>query len=314
MLSIILPIYNEEENIEKLYREIKEVLANLGLSYEIIAVNDASEDKSPEILRKIAGQDRNFKVINFRRNSGQTAAISAGMDFSQGDIIILMDADLQNDPADIPRFIEAINQGFDFVSGWRKNRKDSFSKRITSKVGNFIIPFITKVKLHDYVCGMKAYKKEVLDDLRLYGEMHRFIPAYIALQGYKIKEIEVSHRPRKSGKTKYGFSRIFKAILDLLLVKFLMTYLNRPIHFFGQAGLMSFFLGFLAGVAAIILKIDGTNFNRTPLPLLTIFLTLVGIQFILMGILAEIMIRIYYEPYRKSPYLVKDKINFEERK
>jgi len=309
-LSIILPVYNEEESIKELYGEIKTVLSRLNLDYEIIAVNDGSGDKSLEALKEIAKADQKFKVIDFRRNHGQTAAISAGIDFSQGEILIPMDADLQNDPADIPKLLEEIKRGYDVVSGWRKDRKDRLSRKIPSRVANKLISFITKVKLHDYGCTLKAYKREAVKDIRFYGEMHRFMPAYAFWYGAKIKEMVVNHRPRKYGKAKYGLSRIFRVVLDLLTVKFLMTYLTKPIHFFGRAGLISLFFGFLSGVATIILKFQGTNFNKTPLPLFTIFLILVGVQFILMGILAEILIRIYHEPREKSPYSIKDKINF----
>ncbi len=314
-LSVILPIYNEEGSIEELYREIKAALAGIDFAsqnYEIIAVNDGSEDKSFEILKRISQDDRSFRVINFRRNYGQTAAISAGIDFARGEILIPLDADLQNDPADIPKFLEKINQGFDVVSGWRKERKDAFSRRFPSQVANFIISFITKVKLHDYGCTMKAYKRELVKDIRFYGEMHRFMPAYAAWYGAKIGEIVVNHRPRKCGQAKYGISRIFRVILDLLTVKFLMAYLTKPMHFFGRAGLILLFLGFLSGIATLMLKfVFGISLSTTQLPLLTVFLIIIGVQFILMGLLAEILIRIYYEPRGKSPYTIKEKINFD---
>jgi len=310
-LSIILPVYNEAESLEELYREIKMVLQPLSFDYEIIAVNDGSEDKSLEVLKKIAVSDLNFKLINFRRNYGQTAAISAGIDFSQGEILVPLDADLQNDPNDIPKFLEKINQGFDVVSGWRKQRRDSFNRRLPSQIANFLISFITKVKLHDYGCTIKAYKREIIKDIRFYGEMHRFMPAYAAWYGAKIGEITVNHRPRKYGKAKYGLSRIFRVILDLLTVKFLMIYLTKPIHFFGRVGFLLFFLGFLSGLATLILKfVLGVSLAMTQLPLITIFFIIVGIQFILMGLLAEILIRIYYEPRGKTPYSIKEKINF----
>lgn len=310
-LSIILPIYNEEDNIEILYGELKRILNKLSLESEIIAVNDDSKDKSLDVLKDIAQRDKSFKVINFRRNYGQTSAISAGIDFSQGDILIPMDADLQNDPADIPKFLEKINQGFDVVSGWRKNRKDSLSRKIPSWVANWLISLITGVKLHDYGCTMKAYKREIIKDIRFYGEMHRFIPAYAHWQGAKIEEIIVNHRPRKYGKAKYGISRIFRVILDLLTVKFLMSYLTKPIHFFGRIGFILLFFSFFTGLAAFYWKfVKGISFILTPFPLLTVFLIIIGLQFILMGLLAEILIRIYYEPRGKPPYSIKDKINF----
>ena len=310
-LSIILPIYNEADSIEELYQEIKRALDQPSFDYEIIAVNDGSKDKSFEVLKSIATNDGNFKIINFKKNYGQTAAISAGIDFSRGEILIPMDADLQNDPADIPKLLEKINEGFDVVSGWRKQRKDSFSRRLPSQIANWLISFITKVKLHDYGCTLKAYKRDVLKDIRFYGEMHRFMPAYAAWEGAKITEIVVNHRERKYGKAKYGLSRVFRVILDLLTVKFLMTYLTKPIHFFGRAGLLLLFLGFLTGTATLILKfILKMHLTSSQLPLLTAFLIIIGIQFILMGLLAEILIRIYHEPQGKSPYSIKEKINF----
>jgi len=312
-LSIIIPIYNEEMNIKILYKELIDVLGNLSEDYEIIAVNDGSKDGSEQILKKIAETDSLFKVINFRKNFGQTAAISAGIDFSTGDILIPIDADLQNDPADIPKFLEKIKQGFDVVSGWRKNRQDKLlTRKIPSRIANCLISLITKVKLHDYGCTIKAYKKEVIKNIRLYGEMHRFMPAYTSWYGARVVEIVVNHRPRSFGKTKYSISRTFRVILDLLTVKFLSDYLTRPMHFFGKAGYWSLFLGFLAGTLAIILRFAvGITFIQTPLPLLTVFLILIGIQFILMGLLAEIVVRNYYESQKKSTYLIKEKINFE---
>ncbi len=310
-LSIILPIYNEKESIEELYKELIGVLNKLSLDYEIIAINDGSSDGSWQIMEKIAKEDKNFKAINFRRNFGQTAAISAGIDLSAGDIIIPMDADLQNDPKDIPLFLENINKDLDVVSGWRKERRDKMISRIMpSYIANYFISFITKVKLHDYGCTMKAYRREFVKSVRFYGEMHRFIPAYAAWQGAKVGEIVVNHRPRKYGKTKYGISRTPRVILDLLTVKFLTNFLTKPMHFFGKIGYWSLFLGFLSGLLAAVLRLFfSISFILTPLPLLTVFLILVGLQFILMGLLAEIIIRIYYEPEKKFIYSVREKIN-----
>lgn len=311
-LSIIIPIYNEEESIEELYQELNSVLKRLSIVYEIIAVNDGSIDNSYQIIKKIAQNDNNFKVINFRKNFGQTAAMSAGIDMSQGEIIIPMDADLQNDPADIPRFLDEIKKGFDVVSGWRKDRQDKLlTRKIPSWMANYLISFITSVKLHDYGCTMKAYKKEVIKDIRFYGEMHRFIPAYTAWYGAKVGEISVNHRLRKYGQTKYNIFRTFRVVLDLLTVKFLTDYSTKPMYFFGRVGYWSIFFGFLSGATVLYLKFfKGISFILTPLPLLTVFLIMIGVQFILMGLLAEILIRIYYESQNKAIYLIKEKINF----
>ncbi len=307
-LSIILPIYNEEDSIEILYREIKNVLSD----YEIIAVNDGSKDGSYDVLKRIAQSDSSFKVINFKRNFGQTAAMAAGIDISQGEVIIPLDADLQNNPADIPRFLEKIEQGFDVVSGWRKNRRDKLiTRKIPSWIANYLISLITGLKLHDYGCTMKAYRREAIKDVRFYGEMHRFMPAYAAWYGAKVGEIVTNHRPRRYGRTKYGLSRSFRVILDLLTVKFLTNYSTRPMHFFGYIGYWALFFGFLSGIAAVVLRIFySISFILTPLPLLTVFLIMIGLQLILMGLLAEIIIRIYYEGQGKPTYLIKEKINF----
>jgi len=311
-LSIIIPIYNEEKSIGYLHKELKQVLENLSLEYEIIAINDGSTDKSNQILKEIAKVDKGFKVISFKRNLGQTAAMSAGIDMSQGDILIPLDADLQNNPVDIPQFLEKINQGFDVVSGWRVNRQDKlWTRKIPSWMANYLISLITGVKLHDYGCTMKAYRKEVIKDIRLYGEMHRFMPAYTVWYGAKICEIPVNHRPRKYGQTKYSIFKIFRVILDLLTVKFLIDYSTKPMHFFGKIGYWLLVLSGLSGCYTLYLKIfKGIYFITTPLPLLTVFLILVGLQFILMGLLAEILTRTHYESQKKPIYLIKEKINF----
>lgn len=311
-LSIILPIYNEVGSIEELYREIKEVVDRLGISYEMIAINDGSTDRSYEIIEKIAKSDKNFKVISFSKNYGQTAAISAGLDVAQGEILMPMDSDLQNNPYDIPNFLRLINEGYDVVSGWRKDRKDSLLRRLPSQIANRLISYITNIRIHDFGCMMKAYRREVIKDTHFYGEMHRFMPVLVGWHGAKITEIVVNHRPRKYDKSKYGISRTFRVILDLLTVKFLMAYLTKPMHFFGWAGLYSFFFASISGLVAIILRlVNDVHFNRTPLPLLTVFLIMMGVQFILMGILAEILVRIYHEPQGKATYSVRSKINFE---
>lgn len=309
-LSVILPVYNEEGNLETLHRELDVVLAHAGYPYEFIAVNDGSKDKSGQILDQLATKDTHFKVIHFRKNYGQTAALAAGIDAAEGEILIPMDADLQNDPQDIPRFLAMIDEGYDVVAGWRKERKDDFLRRIPSVLANRLISRSTGVRLHDYGCTMKAYKREIIEDVRFYGEMHRFMPVYVAWEGAKIGELVVNHRPRIHGVSKYGISRTFRVVLDLLTVTFLMSYLTRPMHFFGWAGFSAFFLGSISACAAIAYRLNGVHLNRTPLPLLTAFFVLMGVQFILMGILAEILIRIYHEPGGKATYRVRRKVNF----
>lgn len=312
-LSIVLPVYNEEDNLGALHRELTQELSDVG-AYEIIAVDDGSRDKSREVLKELAAADKHFKVISLSKNYGQTAALSAGFDAAVGEVIIPMDADRQNDPKDIPRFLQALDEGYDVVAGWRKNRQDKLlMRRIPSLLANKLISRITGVRLHDYGCTMKAYRREVLKDVRFYGEMHRFMPVYTAWHGARIKEMVVNHRPRVAGVSKYGISRTFRVILDLLTVKFLMSYLSKPMHFFGWAGFGAFFFGALSGVYAIVLKFGGVDFDRTPLPLLTVFFVMTGVQFVLMGLLAEILIRIYHEPRGRATYTVRNTINFDEK-
>ncbi|MFA6467195.1 MAG: glycosyltransferase family 2 protein [Patescibacteria group bacterium] len=312
-LSIVLPIYNEEENISILYDKLIAVLKQMNLEYEILCVNDGSSDNSLTALKKISLVDKNVKIINFKNNFGQTAAMSAGIKYSQGDIIIPMDADLQNDPADIPRFLEKIKEGFDVVSGWRKDRKDGLLlRKIPSWLANWLIGQITGVKIHDYGCSLKAYKRDIIKDVNLYGEMHRFIPAYASWQGAVVTEIVVTHHPRIHGQTKYGIGRTFKVILDLIVVKFLSVYMNRPIHFFGGLGFISLILGLITGITAVLLRVFHIKYIvETPLPILSALLIIVGVQLIAMGILAEMIMRTYYESQHKEPYVIKDKINFD---
>lgn len=312
-LSVVIPIYNEKESIKLLRETLSSALQKLNLSYEIIFVDDGSSDGSFEIIKEEAVKDGAIKIIRFARNFGQTAALEAGFQNAKGEIIIPMDGDLQNDPEDIHLLLQKIDEGYDVVSGWRKKRQDKFlSKTLPSKIANLIITKITKVRLHDYGCTLKAYKKDFLNGTRLYGEMHRFIPVFAAWHGARVAEIIVNHNPRKFGKTKYNLSKTLRVILDIITVKFLISYLNRPMHFFGGAGLLALFLGFLSGFASIYLKIFyAVNLNRNPLLLLSVFLFIVGIMFILMGLLAEIIIRTYYESQKKESYLIKEKVNFE---
>ncbi|NMB48166.1 glycosyltransferase family 2 protein [Candidatus Kuenenbacteria bacterium] len=311
-LSIVTPIYNEVENLPGLFREIKSSLSALGWDYEIIAVNDGSVDGSLNVLKELAAVDSHIKIISFSRNFGQTAALSAGFTHATGEVIIPLDADLQNDPRDIPLLLSKLAEGYDIVSGWRKNRHDKLiSRKIPSRLANSLIGKITGVKLHDYGCTMKAYRKESLDSVRLYGEMHRFIPALAAWHGAKITEVVTNHRPRQFGQTKYGIRRTFKVVLDLLTVKFLTNYSTRPMHFFGKAGLYALSAAVISGLLALYLRLfHHVSLIITPLPLLTVFLMLVGLQFILMGLIAEMLTRVYYETQNKPTYFIKEKINF----
>jgi glycosyltransferase involved in cell wall biosynthesis len=309
-VSVLIPIYNEEGNLSLLYDKLEAALQKTERAYEIIFVDDGSSDGSLEILLDIRGKNSNVKIISFSRNFGQTAAISAGIDCSKGDIIIPMDGDLQTDPGDILPLLQKIEEGYDVVSGWRKDRKDPFlNRRLPSMVANKIISWIGGVHLHDYGCTLKAYKRDILKNIKLYGEMHRFIPIYAQWIGARVSEIPVRHFPRGSGKSKYGMNRIFKIILDLMVVKFLLSYSQKPIYVFGGMGLLMILGAFLAGFYAVYLKyFKGTSFILTPLPLLCVFLLLSGFLSILMGFLAEILTRTYYESQGKPTYQIKETI------
>ena len=305
MISIVIPIYNEEDNIERLSESIMNALLNI--KYEVLFVNDGSTDNSENKIQKITKKYSNFKLINLRRNYGQTAAMQAGFDNSQGNIIIPMDGDLQNDPKDIPRLIKKIDEGYDVVSGWRKERLDKkFTRVLPSKIANSLISKISGIHLHDYGCTLKAYRKEVLSDIKLYGEMHRFIPIYASWEGAKVTEIPVRHHARIAGQTKYGLSRIPRVILDLLVIRFFDKSLDRPIHLFGQFGLFMFCIAFLLSIFAISLKIFmNISFILTPLPLLVVFFAMSGLLCIFLGLVAEIQSRIYFEAIDRPAYLVR---------
>lgn len=313
-ISIIFPFYRGIKTVPLLLEKIYEVVKQNGYNYEIIAVNDGSKDDTAfEAIRQWALKNKNLKIIRFKVNAGQTTAIRAGIEHATGDILIPMDSDLENDPADIPLLLAKINEGYDVVSGWRQDRWQGkfFTRKLPSLIANSLISKISGVKLHDYGCTLKAYRREMIQGVPLYGEMHRLIPIYAARLGAKITEIPVRYSPRKFGKSNYGLSRTFRVILDLIVAKFLVKYMDRPIHFFGLAGIGSIFLSFVTGLIALIYRFNGVHFNRTPLPLLTIFFIMMGVQFILMGILAEILIRIYYEPRGNSTYTIQTKINFK---
>jgi len=307
-VSIVVPIYNEELNLPDLFVKLEDLMKDESYQWEAILINDGSKDESAQIIDAQSKRDSRFVAVQFRRNFGQTAAMQAGFDFATGQVVVPLDADLQNDPADIPMLLNKLAEGYDVVSGWRKQRKDKPIKRVfLSRVANAMISKISGVKLHDYGCSLKAYRKSVMSEVRLYGEMHRFIPIYAAWQGGRITEVPVNHYPRTKGVSKYGMERIFKVILDLIVVKFLHGYSQKPMYVFGGFGMGCFGVGALFGITAIVLKIaEIKNFSRTPLPLLCLFFALMGVYSILMGLLAEIITRTYYEAQNKKTYRLRD--------
>lgn len=311
-ISLIIPVYNEEESLPQLFDSLEAISGELP-QMEVIFVDDGSIDNSYELLQAQARKDSRFKVVRFAVNSGQTAAIQAGIDFSSGDILVFLDSDLQNDPADIPVLLAKLDEGYDVVSGWRKDRKDNPIKRtLPSRIANGIISRVSGVFLHDYGCTLKAYKKNVIKNVRLYGEMHRFIPIYASWQGARVTEIPVTHHARKYGNSKYGLERIFKVILDILVVKFLSKYLTKPIYIFGGFGLASFFLSFVTLLWALYLKFFcDTSLIQTPLPLFSGICFLLGCMGILMGLLAEVTSRTYFESQSQHTYFIRDTINLK---
>lgn len=312
-LSIIVPVYNEEDNIRELYARIKPVVQEVAQnSWEVIFINDGSTDRSEELIREICSVDNRVKLITFRRNFGQTAAMTAGFEYARGDIIIPIDGDLQNDPTDISRLVQKLDEGYDVVSGWRQERKDNrLLRNFPSRVANRLISYISGVKLHDYGCSLKAYRREVLEDVQLYGEMHRFIPIYASWQGARVAEIPVQHHVRKHGRSKYGLGRISKVLLDLVVIKLLGNYAAKPIYFFGSLGIALFALAALAFGWAVYLKyFKAISFISTPLPLLTVMLVLIGFLSILIGLVAELVTRTYFESQGKKPYAIRTTVNF----
>lgn len=307
-LSVVIPLYNEEENVEPLHAQLTEALEPLGLRYEIIVVDDGSHDNSFALLKKLHAQDDRLKVIRFRRNFGQTAAFAAGFDLARGEVVITMDADLQNDPADISLLLDKVEEGYDVVSGWRIKRKDPFlNRRLPSIIANRIISQTTGVHLHDYGCSLKAYRKEVVKNINLYGELHRFIPAIASWMGVSVAEVPVNHRPRRFGKSKYGLSRTTKVFLDMITVRFLLSYSTRPIHIFGSLGLaFSAVGGILSLYLAAVKLILGENIGSRPLLMLAILLVVVGVQMITMGLLGELVVRTYHESQGKSIYVIRE--------
>ncbi len=314
-VSIVVPVYNEFESLPLLHEKISKALTTIDRSWEVIFVDDGSRDISLEVLEEIAVQDPvHVRVLSFRRNFGQTTAIAAGIDHSEGSVIVMIDADLQNDPADIPMLLDKLDEGYDLVSGWRVSRQDKFITRtLPSRIANGLISYVTGVKLHDYGCSLKAYRREVLTGFRLYGEMHRFIPAYASSVGAKIIEVPVQHHPRKFGKAKYGLERTLKVTLDLFTVKYLISYSQKPIYIFGSVGIGLIFLSFLDILYLILRRLlIGEHMIRSPLLQMGTMLFVMGFNSILLGLIAEQLMRTYHEAQAKPTYTLLKKINISE--
>ncbi len=314
-ISVFLPVYNEEPNLPPLQAKLDQALSALGRTAEIIYVDDGSTDDSLRVLRELAAKDPRIRVVALRRNYGQTAAMAAGIDAATGRVLIPMDADLQNDPADIIRLLDKLDEGYDVVSGWRKDRKDKlFTRKIPSMIANRLISWIGGVPLHDYGCSLKAYRRESLEDVRLYGEMHRFIPIYASWAGARVSEIPVEHHPRTMGKSKYGLSRTVKVVFDLITIKFMASYQTKPLYLFGWAGLLTFAVSMLSTLLAFSMKFlswpHHADFVQTPLPIMALVTLVLGVQLFLMGLLAEMLVRTYHESQAKSIYAVREKIGF----
>lgn len=314
-LSVISPVYNEEESVALLHQAVARALEPLNLQWELVLVDDGSADGSVKQLELLAAQDpQHVRVVELRRNFGQTTAIAAGIDHSQGDVIVLIDADLQNDPADIPMMLEKLKEGYDVVSGWRVNRQDTYITRtLPSHLANGLISRVTGVHLHDYGCTLKAYRREVITGFRLYGEMHRFIPVFARWVGAKIIEVPVQHHPRRFGKAKYGLERTIKVILDLFTVKFLNTYSSKPIYLFGGLGVLLILAAVFVLLVLIGLRIfAGEHMIRSPLLILSVMLVILGFQSIMQGLIAELLVRTYHESQNKLTYTVRKTFNIEK--
>lgn len=308
LLSVVIPIYNEAKNLPALFERIESALSSLPFSHEIIAVDDGSRDNSYEVLKKISEKDPRVRVIRFRTNFGQTAALSAGIEHTKGQVIVTIDSDLENDPADILRLLTKLDEGHDIVSGWRQDRWRGafFTRRLPSAIANWLISRLSGVHLHDYGCTLKAYRADLVKGVNLYGEMHRFIPAYAAWQGGRVAEILVSYKPRLHGKSNYGLSRTFRVLLDLVVIVFMHRYFNRPMHFFGGWGFASLVFGVILGVLLILLRVLNISSPIASLPIIAALLFLVGVQLMLFGVMAEILMRTYYESQNKRPYTIRE--------
>jgi glycosyltransferase involved in cell wall biosynthesis len=311
-LSVVVPLFNESENLRNLVTELHQVLDGDALNYELLLIDDGSTDHTPSLLKELAADSPRIKVIMLRRNFGQTAAMAAGFDHASGEVIVPMDGDLQNDPRDILKLLAKLDEGYDVVSGWRKDRKDKFvSRRLPSIIANALISRMTDVSLHDYGCTLKAYRREVLSGVNLYGELHRFVPALASQFGAKVAEIPVNHRPRVAGTSKYGIDRTLRVVLDLLTVKFLLKYSTRPMQLFGRWGVWTFALAGFGGLTTLYMKVfEGLSMNRNPLLVLTAFLLFSGVQFLAFGLLGELVTRTYHEVQDKPIYTVRERVNF----
>ncbi|MBP8302717.1 MAG: glycosyltransferase family 2 protein [Phycisphaerae bacterium] len=312
-ISVVVPLLNEEDNLAVLYQEITQALTGVG-DYEVLFVDDGSTDRSFEILAGLHQRDPHVRVIRFRRNFGQTAALSAGFAHARGEVIVALDADLQNDPADIPMLMDKLNEGFDVVSGWRRRRKDkALTRRLPSRIANSLIAWVTGVRIHDYGCTLKAYRREVLHETRLYGEMHRFIPAIASWAGARIAEVEVHHRPRTAGVAKYGLGRTFKVLLDLITLKFLGSYSTKPIYIFGGLGGLTGLFSVLFGLLVVSEKVNrGVDMSGNPMLLLSAVLGVTTVQFVLMGLLAELLVRTYHESQNRATYVIREVLGLAE--
>jgi glycosyltransferase involved in cell wall biosynthesis len=317
LVSILLPVYNEQDSILACYEELTTVLRGWDRPFEMVFVNDGSTDGTGKSLDELARKDARVRVVHFRTNYGQTAAVTAAIDYSRGAILVPMDADLQNDPADIPALVRKLEDGYDVVSGWRRNRQDSFSRVLPSRCANWLISFVSGVPLHDYGCSLKAYRRDVIADVRLYGEMHRFIPIYARMSGGKVTEMVVGHRPRKNGRSKYGFERVFKVVLDLLVVKFFLSFAAKPIYIFGGFGMLCLLASLAPAGLAVFYKLASgelhKDFVATPLPIVAATLVLVGVLATLQGIIAEVLMRTYFESQGRRPYRVKALVELDTK-
>ncbi|KGG03094.1 Glycosyltransferase [Prochlorococcus marinus str. MIT 9321] len=306
LISIIIPVFNESESIGFLLDEVKSVMQTNELNFELIVVNDGSQDNTQTVIEEIALKMKELSVISLRKNYGQTAAMSAGFDNSNGNIVVTLDGDLQNDPNDIPKLIAELNLGYDLICGWRFDRKDKLlNRKIPSKIANKLIASVTGLKLHDYGCSLKAFKKEIIDDIKLYGELHRFLPVLANIEGAQIKEIKVNHRSRKYGRSKYGIDRTFRVLMDLLTVWFMTKFLTRPMYGFGFVGIISIFLSFSMSSYLLVIKILGDDIGSRPMLMFALILGIAGVQLFSFGLLSELLIRTYHESQDRPIYRIR---------